>query len=162
MKSKLWMMAVIVSLAACGGGGGKNTEGGDNFKPTPTTGAADSKSVAPSGDERGLGPIKDVKLTNPLDGTMAIVGSELYKLKCSACHRLNMEKLVGPGWSGVTSRRKPEWIMNFAVNPEEMLNKDPKAIAMLEECLVRMPNQNLTEKDARAVLEFMRKNDGVK
>jgi cytochrome c551/c552 len=170
MKSKLLMMAVIVAFTACGGGGGKNTdgtsrdtrEGGDNFKPTPTTGATDNKSAAPSGDERGIGSIKEVKLTHPLDGTMAIAGSELYKLKCSACHRLTTEKLVGPGWSGVTSRRKPEWIMNFAVNPEEMLNKDPKAIAMLEECLVRMPNQNLTEKDARAVLEFMRKNDGEK
>ena len=31
---------------------------------------------------------------------------------------------------------------------------------MLEECLVRMPNQNLSEADARATLEFMRKNDG--
>ncbi len=131
---------------------------GDNFKPTPTTGAADNKSTAPSNDDRG----KEVKLTNPLDGAMATAGNETYKLKCSACHRLNTEKLVGPGWSGVTTRHKPEWIMNFTVNPDEMLNKDPKAIAMLEECLVRMPNQNLTEQDARAVFEFMRKNDGEK
>jgi len=27
---------------------------------------------------------------------------------------------------------------------------------------VRMPNQNLTDDDARNVYEFMRKNDGVK
>jgi hypothetical protein len=33
---------------------------------------------------------------------------------------------------------------------------------MLEICLVRMPNQNLTDDDAFAVLEFMRQNDGVK
>ena len=51
--------------------------------------------------------------------------------------------------------------MNFATNVDEMLNKDPKAQAMLEVCLVRMPNQNLTDQDARSVLEFMRKNDGV-
>jgi hypothetical protein len=42
-----------------------------------------------------------------------------------------------------------------------MLSKDPKAQAMLEVCLVRMPNQNLTDEDARSILEFMRKNDGV-
>jgi hypothetical protein len=30
---------------------------------------------------------------------------------------------------------------------------------MLEECLVRMPNQNLSEADARNILEFMYKND---
>ena len=43
-----------------------------------------------------------------------------------------------------------------------MLTKDPKAQAMLEICLVRMPNQNLVGDDARNVYEFMRKNDGVK
>jgi hypothetical protein len=43
-----------------------------------------------------------------------------------------------------------------------MLNKDPKAQAMLEICMVKMPNQNLTDADARNVLEFMRQNDGVK
>jgi len=52
--------------------------------------------------------------------------------------------------------------MNFVTNTDEMITKDPKAQAMLEICLVRMPNQNLTDTDARDLLEFMRKNDGVK
>ena len=43
-----------------------------------------------------------------------------------------------------------------------MLNKDPEAQAQLELCLVRMPNQSLTDEEARQLLEFMRKNDGVK
>ena len=43
-----------------------------------------------------------------------------------------------------------------------MINKDPKVQAQLEICLVRMPNQNLSDDDARALLEFQRKNDGVK
>ncbi len=49
--------------------------------------------------------------------------------------------------------------MNFVTNTDEMIEKDPAAQKMLEECLVRMPNQNLSEQDARSVLEFMRKND---
>jgi hypothetical protein len=32
----------------------------------------------------------------------------------------------------------------------------------LEICMVRMPNQNLSDEDTRAILEFMRQNDGVK
>ena len=32
----------------------------------------------------------------------------------------------------------------------------------LEICLVRMPDQSLPDNDARQLLEFMRKNDGVK
>ena len=38
----------------------------------------------------------------------------------------------------------------------------PAAQAQLEICLVRMPNQNLSDDEARHLLEFMRKNDGVK
>ena len=84
-----------------------------------------------------------------------------YKnLKDLLC-QLSDEKVVGPGWKDVTTRRKPEWIMNFVTNVDEMIDKDPNAQAMLETCMVRMPNQNLTDEDARAVLEFMRKNDGV-
>ena len=92
---------------------------------------------------------------------MAESGSTVYDLKCSACHKLDGEKLVGPGWKGVTARRKAEWVMNFVTNTDEMLNKNAAAQSMLEECLVRMPNQNLSEADARNIYEFMRKNDGV-
>jgi hypothetical protein len=41
-----------------------------------------------------------------------------------------------------------------------MIEKDTAAQKMLEECLVRMPNQNLADDEARSVLEFMRQNDG--
>lgn len=81
-------------------------------------------------------------------------------MKCASCHKLTNEKLVGPGWKGVTDRRQPEWIMNFVTNTEEMLHKDTAAQNLLEVCLVQMPNQNLSDDDARSVLEFMRKNDG--
>ena len=59
-------------------------------------------------------------------------------------------------------KRKPEWIINMITNVDMMLEKDPEAQKLLEECLVRMPNQNLTFDDARKVLEFMRSNDGEK
>ena len=89
-------------------------------------------------------------------------GTKVFAVKCSACHKLSAEKLVGPGWKGVTERFKPEWIMNFVTNTDAMLNKDPKAQAQLEICLVRMPNQNVTDDDARNIYEFMRKNDSKK
>ena len=37
-------------------------------------------------------------------------------------------------------------------NTDEMLNKDPEAQAQLEICLVRMPNQNLRDDEARYVM----------
>jgi mono/diheme cytochrome c family protein len=111
---------------------------------------------------RGIGKFTKVELGDKLDATMAESGKKVFDVKCSSCHKLTTEKLVGPGWSGVTSRRAPEWIMNFITNPDEMLDKDPVAQAQLEICLVRMPNQSLTDDDARHLLEFMRQNDGVK
>ncbi len=50
--------------------------------------------------------------------------------------------------------------MNFITNVDEMLDRDPASQAMLEECLVRMPNQNLSDEEARASREFMRQVDG--
>ncbi len=52
--------------------------------------------------------------------------------------------------------------MNFVTNPDEKIDKDPKAQAMLEICMVRMPNQNISDDEARNLYEFMRSNDGVK
>lgn len=155
MKRLFLPLLVLLFLTACGSSEKKSTE-------TTTTPPTQETPATTAEDDRGIGPIKEVKLNTPLDQTLAGEGNKLYDLKCSSCHRLTKEKLVGPGWAGVTTRRKPEWIMNFATNPDEMLTKDPKAIAMLEECLVRMPNQNVTEKEARGLLEFMRKNDGEK
>ena len=104
----------------------------------------------------------NVRLGATLDPAMAAEGLKIQQVKCSSCHKLTDEKLVGPGWKGVTSRHKPEWIMNFISNPDPMIDKDPAMQAQLELCLVRMPNQNLTGQEPRQILEFMRQNDGVK
>jgi len=139
----------------------------DNQSETP---AATSENAAgepaangnPSYDpERGTGKFTDVQVDEKLNAKMADAGLKVYDVKCSSCHKVTDEKLVGPGWKGVTQRHKPEWIMNFVTNTDEMLAKDPKAQAQLEICLVRMPNQNLSDEDARNLYKFMRKNDGV-
>jgi mono/diheme cytochrome c family protein len=104
----------------------------------------------------------DIVFTTPIDEAMAKRGNDIYSLKCQSCHRLNDTKLVGPGWKGVTSRRSPTWIINMITNVDMMLEKDAEAQKLLELCLVRMPNQDLNSTQARDVIEFMRKNDGVK
>ncbi len=124
---------------------------------------AASENGNPSYDpNRGEGKFNDVKVDAKLNAVMADGGSKTFDVKCSACHKLSDEKLVGPGWTGVTTRRQPAWIMNFITNTDAMINKDPAAQAQLEICLVRMPNQSLSDEEARNLLEFMRKNDGVK
>jgi len=104
----------------------------------------------------------EIKFENPLSAAWVTNGKAIYELKCGSCHKLTEERLVGPGWKGVTKRREPEWIMNMITNVDMMLETDPEAQKLLEQCLVRMPNQNLTRDDARQVMEFMRSNDGEK
>ena len=104
----------------------------------------------------------DITISNPLNAEWVAAGKATYELKCQSCHRLTPDKLVGPGWKDVTKRRTPLWIMNMATNVDMMLETDPEAQKLLEQCMVRMPNQNLNDQDARNVYEFMRKNDGVK
>ncbi len=111
---------------------------------------------------KGEGRFTDVKLTTPLNPDLVKKGNAIYTLKCVACHRLTDEKVVGPGWKGITETRKPEWIMNFITNTDEMLDKDSTAQTMLKICVARMPNPKLTDEEARQVLEFMRSNDGQK
>lgn len=106
--------------------------------------------------------VKDVQLTNPLKAEWVAAGKAIYDMKCLACHKLTGEKLVGPGWLDVTKRRQPVWIMNMITNVDMMLEKDEEAQKLLELCLIRMPNQNITQEEARKVLEFMRSNDGEK
>ena len=137
--------------------------GGNETNETATDQTAETTTEAPAADpssDKGIGKFQNVELTSPLDEKMIAQGQQVYDVKCQSCHKLTDEKVVGPGWAGVTDRHTPEWIMNFVTNVDEMLDKDPKAQAMLEVCMVRMPNQNLSDDDARAVLEFMRKNDG--
>jgi len=111
---------------------------------------------------KGIGQIKEVTLNTPLEQERIGRGKAIYEMKCSACHQTTDQRVVGPGWKGVTQRRKPEWIMNMITNVDMMLDKDPEAQKLLELCLTRMPNQNVSVGDARDVLEFMRQNDGAK
>ena len=157
MKKIFLICAVMAFLFAC-------SNSGSDSKPASETAATEKTEPAAPADaksDKGTGKFQDVKVDPKLDAAMASKGQIVFDVKCAACHKLTDEKLVGPGWKGVTARHTPEWIMNFTTNVEEMLNTDPKAQAMLEICLVRMPNQNLTDDDARSVFEFMRKNDGV-
>lgn len=161
MKKFGIMLIIAAFIAACGGANqdkGTPVPGGSS---STDQGAATSNGNPSYDPHRGEGKFTKVDIPEKLDAAMAGSGEKVYSVKCSGCHKLTDEKLVGPGWKGVTKRNSAEWIMNFVTNTDAMLNKDPKAQAQLEICLVRMPNQNLTDDDARHLYEFMRKNDGV-
>ncbi|MFN8244463.1 MAG: c-type cytochrome [Ferruginibacter sp.] len=159
MKKLFFTGFLALSLAVLYSCGGGNSNAGTASSGKTETTANGNPAYDPN---RGEGKFTKVDVTPGLNTAMAETGSKVYSVKCQSCHKLTDEKLVGPGWKGVTSRHAAEWIMNFITNTDEMLNKDPKAQAQLEICLVRMPNQNLNDEEARAIYEFQRQNDGVK
>ena len=159
MKQLVIILFMGIFFAACGGNSDSNTTSSETTAPD----SKKTENANPSYDpQRGEGKFTNVEVGEKLDVAMAATGEKVYGVKCSSCHKLTSEKLVGPGWLGVTDRHAAPWIMNFVTNTDAMLDKDPKAQAQLEICLVRMPNQNLADADARSLLEFMRKNDGIK
>ncbi len=163
MKKKLiiaLLFATPMLFAACGGG-----ESTEDQSPSAAVEAPKetANNVADYDPKRGEGKFdaSNVAIAG-LDAAMATKGKAISETKCFSCHKLTDEKLVGPGWKGVTTRHEPHWIMNFITNPDAMIDKDPEVQAQLELCLVRMPNQNLADEEAREIVEFMRQNDGAK
>jgi mono/diheme cytochrome c family protein len=158
MKKLFPLMMMLALLASCGGEKEKDekSEGGA-YGDYET-----AEAVKKPDDGKGIGQVKEVTLNTPLEQDRIIRGKAIYEMKCSACHKLDDQRVVGPGWKDVTKRRKPEWIMNMITNVDVMLDQDPEAQKLLELCLTRMPNQNVSVGDSRDLLEFMRQNDGEK
>ncbi len=156
MKKLLPLLALGL-LAACAPDNPKNQE---EYAEQPVNKTAVEDIM--KDPTKGIGAVKTVTLKTPLEKERIPRGLAIYEMKCSACHKLTPDRVVGPGWKDVTKRRKPEWIMNMVTNTDVMLDKDPESQKLLELCLTRMPNQNVSIGDARDILEFMRQNDGEK
>ncbi len=107
-------------------------------------------------DNKGIGPVTSITFEPTIDTSLAAEGEKLYKVKCSACHKPT-KKFIGPAPTGVLKRRSPEWVMNMILNPEVMIIKDPIAKQLLIDYNGSpMENQNLTEQEARSILEYFR------
>ncbi|MGZ0016102.1 c-type cytochrome [Yeosuana sp. AK3] len=105
---------------------------------------------------KGIGPVTSLELPNNIDYTLAKSGEAIFKKMCTACHRPD-KKFIGPAAKGILKTRTPEWIMNMILNPEEMIRKDPLAKELLIEFnYAPMIKQDLTQEDARAILEYYR------
>ncbi|KZE78435.1 cytochrome c [Myroides marinus] len=125
-----------------------------------TTAESTASSNVPASEKidlnnKGVGPVKELTL-DELDQALAQKGEEIYKNMCTACHKPD-KKFIGPAPKGILDRRSPEWVMNMILSPETMLEQDPLAKELLKEFNgAPMANQNLTEQEARAVLEYFR------
>ncbi|MAP55087.1 cytochrome c [Altibacter sp.] len=155
----------VFTLLSCGGGDEKKEKEQvkiGSYKKEETTKAVEKTPATTATidlSSKGVGPIKNLELPETIDQGLASQGQELFKTKCTACHKVG-KKFIGPAPDGVTKRRSPEWIMNMILNPEEMVQKDPIAKQLLIDYNGSpMANQSLTEAEARSILEYFRTLD---
>lgn len=154
IKTMALFVLSIFLLVACGEAGDAQIE---------KNASSDTEAIEPGASESagndglGVGPVKSITLGD-LDAAMAKEGEDLFEKNCTACHKLD-KRFVGPAIAGVTERRKPEWIMNMIMNPEKMVKEDPVAKELLAEYLAPMANQNITEDQARKIVEYFRQVD---
>jgi mono/diheme cytochrome c family protein len=142
--STIVMVAFLVTLVACKG---KEQEKSGSEVSEP------KKETAQMGQEK-------TKVPPPVNHELAEKGEEVFKTKgCSGCHTIGQGKRTGPDLAGVTKRRSLEWIQNWVLHPDVMVEKDPIAKELLATYLVKMPNQNLTQEQAQAVIMYLREKD---
>ncbi len=165
MKSALKILTLVITLLAlsCGGGEKEQKETSKvKLRKQPTEKKATTKKSTVKASQtidltnKGVGPISSLDLPAEIDQKMVAHGEEVFKKMCTACHKVG-KKFIGPAPNGITERRTPEWIMNMILDPEGMVKNDPLAKKLLIEFNGSpMANQNLTEDEARAVLEYFR------
>lgn len=148
----LTILALVVIMSSCGGEKSKEEVAKDPVKGEVVK-EKELDKIDPMKD-KGVGPIKSITLGD-IDDALVAKGKEVFKLKCTACHKIT-KRFVGPPLKGVTQRQTPEWIMNMILNPEVMVVENAKAKELLMEYSAPMANQNLTEEEARAILEYFR------
>lgn len=130
--------------------------GADNKSASDTNKSEAAEVKADEPNPNGVGPIQELTLSDTINQEMASKGEEIFTAKCSACHKTE-KRYIGPSPKGILDRRTPAWVMNMILNPEEMVREDPVAKQLLMEYNgTPMANQNLTEDEARAVLEYFR------
>jgi cytochrome c len=150
MKLKVFVLALVVAFVSSCGDNAKKEE----VTSTPAVEKKEVIEVVDPLQDKGIGPVSNLVLEE-IDEAMVTAGKEIFKAKCSACHKIS-KRVVGPALAGITERRSPEWIMNMILNPEEMVSENQIAKELLAEYLAPMANQNLTEKEARLILEYFR------
>lgn len=141
------ILLVIFTFNSCSEGSGE---------AKPKAGSEFTSSESDPMQDRGIGPVKELVLPAEIDMALAEEGKVVYKEMCTACHKAD-KKYIGPAPVGIFERRNPAWVMNMILNPEEMVEKNPIARQLLIAYNGSpMANQNLTEEQARAVVEYFR------
>ena len=83
-------------------------------------------------------------------------GKLAFESKCLACHSIGGGDKLGPDLFGTTKRHDEAWLTRWLKSPEQMLQSDPIAKAMLDKWKIPMPNQGLSDEEIRQYLAYFK------
>jgi len=86
----------------------------------------------------------------------ALKGKLAFESKCLACHSIAGGDKLGPDLYGVTKRHDEGWLARWLRSPEQMLQSDPVAKALLDKWKIPMPNQGLSDEEIKQYLAYFK------
>lgn len=144
------LMVASLILWGCGGG----SEKGDSQSSSNTSAQKKVDGLTEFEQTHGVGPVNEVVTVGEIDMDKVELGKEIFRTKCSACHKIS-EDYVGPALGEVLEKRTPTYVMNMILNPVEMTQKHPEARKMLAQYMNQMTFQNVSNEEARAIVEYL-------
>jgi nitrate reductase gamma subunit len=91
-------------------------------------------------------------------------GEEIYSKMCMSCHSLTDKVLMGPGFQGLSERRKEEWIIKWVKDSQGMIKEgDVDAVKLFEEYnKVPMPGfPNLTDQEIKDFIAYTKAQEAA-
>jgi nitrite reductase (NO-forming) len=86
----------------------------------------------------------------------AVKGKLAFESKCLACHSIAGGDKLGPDLYAVTTRHDEAWLARWLKSPEQMLQSDATAKALLDKWKIPMPNQGLSDDEIKQYLAYFK------
>ncbi len=89
-----------------------------------------------------------------IDNLLVEEGQEIFKNKCSECHRMEY-KSIGPDISDLCSVRQPEWILNYLLDYQKK-PKNTSSVKLFTQKKSHCPIIISDVDEAFAILDYLR------
>ena len=83
-------------------------------------------------------------------------GKLAFESKCLACHSIGGGDKLGPDLHGASKRHDDAWLTRWLKSPDQMLQSDATAKALLEKWKLPMPNQGLSDEEIKQYIAYFK------